>query len=152
MHGIDGLPTGVAETWSPAAAPEHPNGALQLDHVVVFTPSLERTTAAIEPLGARRRRVREPGGGMRQGFFRLGEVILEVVEGAPGEDPSEPGPARFWGLVVVVADVDRCASLMGPALGAVKDAVQPGRRIATVRSYAADGLPLALITAPPPAA
>ena len=32
-------------------------------------------------------------------------------------------------------DLDACARLLGDALGAVKDAVQPGRRIATLPGY-----------------
>ncbi len=67
---------------------------------------------------------------MRQVFFRLGEVILEVI-GAP--DKSGEGDAGFFGLAHTVADLDAVAKLLGPALGNVKDAVQPGRRIATLR-------------------
>ena len=55
-------------------------------------------------------------------------------------------PARFWGITVAVADIDAAAGTLGERLGAVKDAVQPGRRIATVRPEASGGLPLALIT------
>jgi hypothetical protein len=54
-------------------------------------------------------------------FLRLGSYILEVVE--RGADPP-----RFWVLVVVVPDPGAV-----PGAGPVKDAVQPGRRIATVR-------------------
>ncbi len=67
---------------------------------------------------------------MRQVFFRLGEVILEVI-GAP--DTHGEGDAGFFGLAHTVADLDAVAKLLGPAPGNVKDAVQPGRRIATLR-------------------
>ena len=80
---------------------------------------------------------------LRQGFFRHGEAIVEVV--GPVEAEGD-GPASLWGLVVVVADIDAAASLLGDALGRVRDAVQPGRRIATVKPEAVDGLPLALMT------
>ena len=116
-----------------------------MDHLVVFTPDLERTTAALEEIGVERRRVREveaDGSPLRQGFFRLGEVILEVVEHAD----VEPGPARFWGITFAVADLDAAAELLGDRLGSIRDAVQPGRRIATVRSEAGLGLPVALIS------
>jgi hypothetical protein len=43
---------------------------------------------------------------------------------------------RFWGLAMTVADIDACAALLGDRLGPVKDAVQPGRRIATLRHEA----------------
>jgi hypothetical protein len=70
-------------------------------------------------------------------------VILEVVE----HSRVEPGPARFWGITFAVADLDACAELLGERLGSIRDAVQPGRRIATVRESAGLGLPVALITA-----
>jgi hypothetical protein len=94
----------------------HPNGASVVDHVVVLTGSLERTVGALVEAGLDLRR-EVPG----MAFLRLGSYILEVVE--RGGDP-----ARFWGLVVVVPDPGAV-----PGAGPVKDAVQPGRRIATVR-------------------
>ena len=143
---IDGLPP--SRSPSPADAVEHPNGATRIDHVVALTPDLERTTAACEAAGIVRRRVREVGEGdeiLRQGFFRLGEVILELVEGS--HTRAEPdAPARFWGLVCVVPDVDELAGSLGELLGSPKDAVQPGRRIVTARREAALGLPVAFIT------
>jgi hypothetical protein len=142
---IDGLPL-AARAEPPVATEPHPNGAVRIDHVVVFTPDLERTTGAFEERGVERRRVREvetDHGALRQGFFRLGEVILEAVEHARIAD----GPARFWGITFAVADLDACAELLGEHLSPVRDAVQPGRRIATVRREAELGLPVALITA-----
>jgi hypothetical protein len=138
---IDGLATGTAERGGPAAV--HPNGVLGIDHVVVFTPSLERTTAAFSAIGVDCRRVREAGGDVRQGFFLVGDILVEVVEGVG----LEPGaPARFWGVTLVVSDIAAAAAVLGDRLGEIKDAVQAGRRIATVRSEASGGLPLALIT------
>ena len=142
---IDGLPVAEAAPGEPDDAP-HPNGVTQIDHVVVFTPGLERTTAALEELGIECRRLREAEAGgrpVRQGFFRLGEVILEVVE----HGGVEPGPARFWGITFTVADLEACAEQLGESLGSIRDAVQPGRRIATMRSSAGLGLPVALISA-----
>ncbi len=144
---LDGLPTELSE----AAAPEpatHPNGALRIDHIVAFTPDLVRTTAALEEAGLSLRRIREPGEPgppVRQAFLRLGEVILEVVESPQAGE----GPARFWGLTLCVSDIDACAALLGERLGEVRDAVQPGRRIATIRREAGLGLPVALISEEP---
>jgi hypothetical protein len=148
---LDGLPTTESEA-APAEPGEHPNGAERVDHVVVVTPDLERTTGALAAAGIERRRLREvplgEGRILLQGFFRLGEVILEVVDAMP-LDPSaepEPGdPAAFWGVVFVVADLDAAAAELGENVGAPRDAVQPGRRIATVRREAGLGLPVALI-------
>ena len=89
------------------------------------------------------REVETDDGPLRQGFFRLGEVILEVVEHARIED----GPARFWGITFAVRDLEAAAHLLGDRLGSIRDAVQPGRRIATVRREAELGLPVALISA-----
>jgi hypothetical protein len=140
-ESVDGLATESAVREEHGA--EHPNGLLAIDHVVVLTPSLERTTAAFEAIGVDRRRVREVGGGVTQGFFLVGDMLVEVVDGT-GLPPD--APARFWGITLVVSDLDATAALLGDRLGSIKDAVQPGRRIATVRSEASGGLPMALIT------
>lgn len=142
---VDGLP--LAAPADPAVSVgSHPNGVILIDHLVVLTHDLERTTDALREIGLERRRVREvetANGTLRQGFFRLGEVILEVVEHAR----VDPGPARFWGITFAVDDLDAAAELLGDRLGSIRDAVQPGRRIATVRREAGLGLPVALISA-----
>lgn len=140
---IDGLDTTVA-TAAAAEAGKHRNGAQRLDHVVVTTPDLQRTVGALQHAGLELRRVREHSDTVHQGFFRLGEVILEVV-GPPR--PSGDGPARFWGLVAVVADVDELASSAEPGLfGEPRAAVQEGRRIVTVSRQAGLSVALAFIT------
>jgi hypothetical protein len=142
---IDGLPVASAAASEPTDTP-HPNGVTHIDHLVVLTPDLERTTAALEEVGVERRRVREAetdDGPLRQGFFRFGEVILEVVD----HGKIDSGPARFWGITFAVEDLGACAELLGDRLGSIRDAVQPGRRIATVRREAELGLPVALISA-----
>jgi len=67
---------------------------------------------------------------MRQMFFRLGEVILEVIG---QQDVAGEGDPGFFGLALTVDDLDAVAASLGPALGDAKDAVQEGRRIATLR-------------------
>ena len=121
----------------------HANTVTTIDHVVVQTKDLERTCAAIEAAtGAPLRRVREVGT-LRQGFHRLGELIVEVV--------THPGVvvdrAEFWGLAFNVADIDVAFALCGEAvMSQPKDAVQPGRRIASFREGASLGTPVALMT------
>ena len=144
VEGLDGAVDGLEPgPPGPAAEPApHPNGAVAVDHVVAFTPDLDRTVAALEAAGAECRRVRQvPGSEVRQAFFVLGTALLEV-----GGPIGDPGPARFWGVTLVVEDLDHAAALLGDRLGPAKDAVQPGRRIATVRKEAGLGLPVALMT------
>lgn len=147
---LDGLPTARSE-GPPAVPAEHPNGALRLDHVVAFTPSLDRTVGALQQAGLELRRIRDeplPGGGTRQAFFRLDEVVLEAIEQPqPDGSPVDPArPARLWGLALLTEDLDATAAYLGDRLGAPRDAVQPGRRIATVRRSAGLGTAIAFIT------
>jgi len=144
---VDGLPTIDLQPPEPVeAAALHPNGATAIDHVVVTTPDLDRTVAALEATGLEARRTRDAGR-IRQVFFRLGEPVLEVV-GPP--EPSGDGPARFFGLALTVADLDATAAALGDALGEVKDAVQTGRRIATLRRSAGYTTALAFMSPIPP--
>jgi catechol 2,3-dioxygenase-like lactoylglutathione lyase family enzyme len=142
---FDGLETATASSAGDEdGRAEHPNGAVRIDHVVVNTPDLQRTFAALRDGGLDLRRVREHSDTLHQGFFRLGEVILEVV-GPP--QPAGDGPARFWGLVAVVPDVDALAAETAPGLfGEPRAAVQAGRRIVTVRSEAGLSVALAFLT------
>ncbi len=133
LADLDGVPTARSET-EPAAPPAHANGVTHIDHVVLLSPDLGRARAALEEIGLEPRRERdgELGGvPMRQVFYRLGDVILEVV-GSP--ETAGDGPSRIWGLTHAVADIDETAAYLGERIGPVKDAVQPGRRIATLRN------------------
>lgn len=132
VHDVDGVPT--TATDAPAVTPgTHPNGVTSVDHVVLLSPHLGRTVAALAALGVRPRRERDgelDGQPIRQIFFRLGEVIVEVV-GAP-HTPGD-GPSTLWGMTYVVDDVEATAESFGDRTSPVKDAVQPGRRITTLR-------------------
>jgi hypothetical protein len=155
-HDLDGLDTRASE--APAAAGGvHPNGTLSIDHLVVISPELDRTTAVLQGAGLELRRLREgdtPGGSRRQAFFRMGELILEVVEAPPGSNIAvdASGPARLWGISFLVADLDTPAAVLGESLGEPRDAVQPGRRIATVATAAGLGPAVAFMTPGPGAA
>jgi hypothetical protein len=140
---IDGLRVlgSDAPEREPAPAASHALGASGVDHVVVATPDLERTFAALGAAGLERRRVRDAGPSARQGFYVLGDAVLEVV--GPKERDGD-GPASLWGLVLVVEDLDAAAA--HPLVGEPRDAVQPGRRIATVRGEADLGAAVALMT------
>jgi hypothetical protein len=129
---LDGLPTTASSTPQPEPA-EHPIGARLIDHVVVLSPDGDRTAASFAAVGLEARRSRETdtyGLPMRQTFFRMGEVVLELIATT---EPTGDGPTSFFGLALTVDDLDAVAVQLGDGLGAIKDAVQPGRRIATVR-------------------
>ena len=151
---LDGLRTTVSDR-PPAGEPiTHPNGVTAIDHVVAITPVLERTTASLQRAGLDLRRIREeptPAGAPRQAFFRLGEVILEVIQ-EPDEAIAKSGgadrPAFFWGLALIAPDLEATVARLGEHVGEVRTAVQPGRRIATLRRSAGLGLPVALMTPP----
>jgi hypothetical protein len=129
---VDGIPT-VRSDAVPAAPATHANGVTSIDHVVLLSPNLARTVASLAAVGLQPRRERDAelgGQPMRQIFFRLGSVILEVV-GAP--DTANEGPSSLWGITYVVADIDATASFFDDRALPVKEAVQPGRRITTLR-------------------
>jgi hypothetical protein len=129
---VDGVPTAAAQR-SPSPPAVHPNGVTHLDHAVLMTPDLDRTVIALAAIDLQPRRERDGalgGAAVRQIFYRCGEVVLEVI-GTPGAQGD--GPATFWGLTHTVADLDASVAYLGPGAGAVKDAVQPGRRITTLR-------------------
>lgn len=149
---LDGLATTRSDAAPPAAAPQHPNGIAAVDHVVAITPALQRTVAALQEAGLDLRRIREeptPAGAPRQAFFRLGATILEVVQ-EPQEAIERGGgpdrPAFFWGLAFVAPDLDTTVAGLGNRVGEIRPAIQPGRRIATLRRSAGLALPVALIT------
>ena len=148
---LDGLATARSERPPPDETPAHPNGIAGLDHVVAITPALERTVAALERAGLDLRRIREqptPAGAPQQAFFRLGPTILEVVQ-EPAEAVERGGADRsafFWGLAFVAPDLDATVAGLGDAVGEIRDAVQPGRRIATLRRAAGLSVPVALMS------
>ncbi|MFL6025193.1 MAG: hypothetical protein ACJ72O_17765 [Marmoricola sp.] len=129
---LDGILTTTSD--QPAAEPAvHPNGVTSIDHVVLLSPDLDRTKAALAEIDLEPRRERDGelgGSSIRQVFYRLGDTILEVI-GSP--DTAGSGPSSLWGITYVSDDVDASAAFFGEKTSALKDAVQPGRRITTLR-------------------
>ena len=145
MGSIDGLPTPVPRVLRPPPFKTHPNGATGIDHVVILSSSLDRTAAALARAGVELKRVQESERG-RMGFRRLGPSILEVVQ----RDDLEEDEARFWGLAVVVISLEQLAERLGERLGPIKQATQPGRRIAMLSRGAGISAPLAFMSPEPP--
>jgi hypothetical protein len=131
IDSIDGLPTPAPRTLRPPPFQTHPNGATGIDHVVIVSPDFDRTATALARAGLELKRDQQSDRG-RQGFRRVGPSILELVQ-PPKLDGSE---TRFWGLVVIVVSLDELAQRLGDHLSEIRPAVQPGRRIATLKRSA----------------
>jgi hypothetical protein len=147
---LEGVPTTIGAPRD-GDAPAHPNGVTAIDHVVLATPDTTRAFEALEAAGFELRGVRDAGPELRQGFFLFAECVLEVV-GPPEPRPEggAGGSASLWGLTLVAPDLT--AAAFGPHLGAPRDAVQPGRRIAVFDRAAGLGTRVALMTPRPGAA
>ena len=146
---VDGLPVGPIDTPAIVTKP-HGNRVRGFDHLVAMSPAIQRTSDALATAGLDLRRTRTFAAGddtRRQDVFWLGDVILELVgvEGASGS-----GPATFWGLALECDDLAAAAAVLGDHLGTAKDAVQPGRRIATIRTREVGvSVPIALMSPHP---
>lgn len=131
---VDGLPTSAVPAIGSPPRQEHPNGVTALDHLVIGSPNRERTIPVLEDsLGVSMRRQTEHrlyGRDMVQSFFLLPPTLLEVIS---RPDEMGDGPSVFWGLAFVVEDLDATVELLGDAVSPARDAVQPGRRIASLR-------------------
>ena len=131
----------------------HPNGVTRCDHVVVRSPDWARTASAFEKAGWQEALVRDdvyPG--TRLSFFRVGSkgnsLTLELVAPLAKKPGKEEVPARIWGVTWVAGGgLEAVAAALGNGfhLSAGKPAIQPGRRIATLRGDAG-GLAMAFMT------
>ncbi len=150
---IDGIPTvrragsRDADTIDSTDRTAHPNGVTGVDHVVVMTDDLERTSAALEATGfepRRRRAIPKSDPPRSQIFWWAGDVIIELV----GPDtPIGDKPASIWGLAITAPELETAAALLGDTMSPPRDAVQKGRRIASLRGSALDlSVPIALMT------
>lgn len=146
---LDGITTRARPTKTLEAGrhPRHPNGVSGIDHVVVMTDDLDRTSAAFEAAGfeARRRRdIPESDPPRSQIFWWAGEVILELVGPIT---PTGSTHASIWGLALVSDDLDATAATLGNALSNPRPAVQKGRRIAAIKGRELGlSVPIAIMT------
>lgn len=145
---VDGLDVGVFQSGINPDVQEASTidgvQMLGIDHVVIFTEDLSRTSKAIEHgLGVACTRIREAGQSVMQAFHKLDNTILEIVA---SPHVSHSG-ARWWGFVLTVNDIDLWAHVVGDDVATVpRDAVQPGRRISTVHSGVGLGVPVAVMS------
>ena len=142
---IDGIPTRSAtlSTVRHPAVGEFTLDVVCVDHVVVMTPDLMRTSEAFaRATGAPLKRVRNASDTVQQAFHRLSDVVIEIVS-----SPQVPaGAATLWGFVLTVRSLEAVANYLGPdVLSPPKPAVQEGRQIATFRHAAGLGVPVALM-------
>jgi hypothetical protein len=143
---IDGIRTTLVSGTQPRTSSSTigRQKVIGLDHVVVNTDNIDRTTQAITAaLGLEVRRERQLGNGAVQRFHKLDNTIIEVVS---GPHITQPG-ASLWGMVASVDDLfDLAEELGGDTTSPPKKATQPGRYISTVRGSVGLGVPFALMT------
>ena len=127
-----------AWAWEPVAPafPVHtmdaPDGApvhgYTLDHLVLLVPDLEREISTMDRIGVEPRLRMTISGDRPAAFFRVG-AVLEVIE-APVRQAS------MYGIALSTTESLEAVSLrwksLGLAVGDIKPAIQPGRRIMTV--------------------
>lgn len=146
---IAGLPAAGSDSSSETLSAEHSNGICGIDHIVFHSGDPDATVAEFQAAGIERRGGRSTdsyGAPMRQVFFWLGNVILELIGPDEGE-PTTDGPLTFFGLALWSEDLDASVARMGELAGTPKDAVQPGRRIAGIRGAKVEvPTPLALMS------
>jgi hypothetical protein len=146
LVSVDGISTTLVSQFPshPAQSPLGSQRIVGLDHVVVNTDNIDRTSTAItEVLGLEVRRERQLGNGAVQRFHKLDNTIIEVVS---GPHVTTPG-ASLWGMVVSVDDLfDYCEEVGDAVTSPPKKATQPGRYISTVRSSVGLNIPFALMT------
>jgi hypothetical protein len=142
-HPIDGLPVAPPDAHRPRTLDvEHPNGVVALDHVVVTTSDVARTTGALVAAGLAPRRTLVGARGDDETtyrFFLLGTCVLELVGPTRTEGDA---PARFAGLAFTTSTIARLGPFARPPVAAI----QPGRRIATLDPAVGVGIPIVFLS------
>lgn len=111
---------------------DHPNGVVGVDHVVISTPAMERATSALLEAGLDLRLEREGRAGgaeIDQAFFLAGPCVIELV----GSRGGGGGASVVWGVTFTSDSLEALPALDPAPVASIRDAVQPGRRIAVAR-------------------
>ena len=139
------IPTTFTENPVPNPSIAHPNGSIGFHHVVLMVPEFDIGKTALSNAGVHVEQGR-PFGSTEKAMLRsapkMGDIELELI-GPESEDRSRHW--QLWGLVVAVSDIDATSELLGDLLGQVKPAVQPHRRIATLKKEAELGVAVAFL-------
>ena len=148
---LDGLPTTSSQSPPPPAAPAHANGITAIDHVVAMTPALDRSVRSLRAAGLDLRRIREePTPAGRRARRSSASARRSSRSSRNPRRCSRAGgadrPARLWGLALLAPDLDLTVAALAPHAGEPRAAVQPGRRIATLRRSAGLAVPVALMS------
>lgn len=123
-------------------------GATNIDHIVISSNDSAATAQLFsENFGFPiKRTMSRPGTRAHLEFAKLDEVVLEFA--GPGEvKPYDEVKSRIGGLVLAVADIDAAVAAVraaGYECGEAHPAIQPGAKIATVKS-GTGGVPFAFI-------
>jgi len=139
------IPTSFTENPVPEPSIVHPNGSVGFHHVVLMVPEFDRGKAALSNAGVQVEHGRpfgSPDKEMLPSAPKMGDIELELI-GPESEDRSRTW--ELWGLVIAVSDIDATSELLGNLLGQVKPAVQPYRRIATLKKEAGLGVAVAFL-------
>mmetsp|Transcript_75561 Transcript_75561/g.238900 ORF Transcript_75561/g.238900 Transcript_75561/m.238900 type:complete len:258 (-) Transcript_75561:191-964(-) len=126
----------------------HGNGVIGLDHLVVRTPDWRRTKGALAAVGLfPKRQTDVVRRGLVQVFYRAEgdhSPIIEMVGPVVPPKEGEAGHAEIWGLTFVSGDLDKTHAVLPKHTKPPWKAVQPGRRITTLRHGGELGVSLAL--------
>lgn len=144
-HGVE---IGVVTAAARAATAANDSDIAGLDHVVVRTQNSERAVALYGGrlgLDLRLDRLR-PEIGVRQMFFVLGGLVVEVVQSLK-EEAVKAQPDTVWGLAWRSRDIEASRARLvaaGVDVSDVRDGRKAGTRVATVKTHVS-GVPTLLI-------
>ncbi len=145
-----GIKTFILQHKSKPLTPNMKNG-LRLDHLVINTSNPDRSIAHYGArLGIRFALDRTIDKfGVRFLFFKLGDLVLEIIHKPDSEHVSSGGD-HIWGLTWKVEDLERAHERLrnaGVTVSDIRIGRKPGTKVFTVKSHSA-GIPtlfLALI-------
>lgn len=151
-HDLDatathGVAIGILEGSGPGVVEKPDGDIVGLDHVVVRTPDAERAVALYGGrlgLDLRLDRTREELG-VRQLFFVLGGIVVEVVQST--KEAVGAGQDSIWGLAWrsrCIESSHRRMLAAGVGVSGIRDGRKAGTRVFTVKSHAA-GIPTLII-------